>query len=96
MLLFTCPECEVFSIGKSEDYPKFLENHTEALTEKFSFEAIVNFMNNTVRLHRYFEQVGEFTGEDLTHLLIETFSAERDKLLAEGDKIKENLKDKGE
>lgn len=86
MLLFRCPDCEAFSIGKPQDYLTFLENHMGAFCETYSYEALKAYMNDSLRLHKYFEQVGNFSKDDLTPLLIDTFSVERDRLLAENAK----------
>lgn len=83
MLLFTCPKCEVFSIGEAVDFLKFMEKHGEGVTEAFSFENLTEYMHRTLRLFNYFEQVGNFSRDDLVSLLIDTFSVERDRLIAE-------------
>lgn len=81
MLIFVCPECEVFSLGKAEDYQVFLEKHGEATAESFGYGSLEKYMQDTLRLHRYFEESSQVSAGDLTRLLVDLFTKVRDGLV---------------
>ena len=92
MLLFVCPDCEKFAVGDATNYLDFLERHTGAYTEKLTYKALRNYLNNTLRVFQYYDDVvGRLSLKELSEVLIEIFSAERSRLLAENKKKKDNV-----